>query len=94
MYGRNGSEAGGVSEAVTGLTKLDIEELRPGELVVLARPDFLLHCFYGWGMYEALPHQANDQVHVDVDGLIVELAGLEVGLLDRFHDPCIPVGAY
>jgi hypothetical protein len=63
--------------------------VKAGRVCWLSRPDFL----YGWVMYEALPHEANDQVHVDVDGLVIELAGLEVGLLDRFHDPCIPVRA-
>ena len=65
------------------------KKFRPGKLVALTRPELL----YEWSMYKALAHQADDQVHVDGNGLIIELAGLEMRLLDRFHDPRIPVGA-
>src|SRR5665213_1470904 len=44
-------------------------------------------------MYEALRHQADNEVHVHRDSLVVELCWFEVGFLDRFHDPRIPVGA-
>jgi hypothetical protein len=41
VHGRNGSEAGGVSEAITEPDKKEIEKLRPEEFVDLARPYFL-----------------------------------------------------